>query len=418
MAKNLWKFERRERQAEGSRQPSETAQSASDAPSVGTELRECREARGEDLRYVAQMLRIRYPYLKAIEEGLVDDLPGPTYAVGFVRTYAEHLGLDAKDLVVRFKAEVEGLHSRSDLNFPAPIPEGKIPSGAIILVGIVVAALVYAVWIYASSNDKAVSEMAAPSPSSASSVADGGTDTVASSVAGAGQSAPAQDGSEAASDPGQKAATGAADKPADAPAPEKSTVATAGSESDGGAKTEPSTAPVAESQKTPEPAKNPEQTKDKDKKATAPPPPPDATANADAQSGDPVAVANAEPAATRTERGKVYGQENTGARIVLHAIADSWVEVRDKATDELLLTRVLFKGDSFRVPNRSGLSLLTGNAGGLRITVDDKEVSPIGAIGSVRRDVPLEPDRLTSSGGRDRNPNQSATTSVSGSSGQ
>jgi cytoskeleton protein RodZ len=93
---------------------------------------------------------------------------------------------------------------------------------------------------------------------------------------------------------------------------------------------------------------------------------------------------------------KVYGTENSGARIVIHAAADSWVEVRDSKSDELLLTRVLFKGDSYRVPDRAGLTLLTGNAGGLRIAVDGEDAPSIGPLGAVRRNVLLEPGPLKS----------------------
>lgn len=403
MAKNLWKFEPREKPAAEPFRPPEPVENLPKPQSVGTTLRECREERGEDLRYVAQMLRIRYPYLRAIEEGLVDELPGRTYAIGFVRTYAEHLGLDAKELVVRFKAEVEGLNSRSDLNFPAPIPEGKIPSGAILLVGIIVAALIYAVWIYASSKGEAVSERALQTSSSAGSALDQ-TSGVVESVAVEGKresktknAAGATDGKDG------KTASEVVGETAEGPAPEtpaaenKARVQVEGKE-----KTEIATAPGVEARKTEDGTK--------EKKANAGAPPPAPPARAKAPPGEQAVAAASEAGTARSGDRAVYGQENAGARIVLHAIADSWVEVRDKTTDELLLTRVLFKGESFRVPNRSGLSLLTGNAGGLRITVDGDEVSPIGSIGSVRRDVALEPDRLKSGKRRAKRPEQSATT--------
>ncbi|MCG8546566.1 MAG: helix-turn-helix domain-containing protein, partial [Alphaproteobacteria bacterium] len=144
-----------------------------DLQTVGTTLRLHREARGEELRYVAQVLRIRYPYLKAIEDGLIDELPGPTYAVGFVRTYAEHLGLDTEKMVAQFKAEVEGLNARADLHFPAPLPEGKIPSGAILLVAVVLAAMVYGAWIYLSSKDEQVAEIVPQLPNRISEIIKG-----------------------------------------------------------------------------------------------------------------------------------------------------------------------------------------------------------------------------------------------------
>ena len=92
---------------------------------------------------------------------------------------------------------------------------------------------------------------------------------------------------------------------------------------------------------------------------------------------------------------RVFGLENAGARIIIRAITDSWVEIRD-ASGALLLTRVLRVGDAYRVPDRSGLSLVTGNAGGLEFIVDDEPVPALGPIGSVRRNVSLDPALLKS----------------------
>jgi cytoskeleton protein RodZ len=83
----------------------------------------------------------------------------------------------------------------------------------------------------------------------------------------------------------------------------------------------------------------------------------------------------------------------SGARIVIRATDESWVQVRD-ADRNPIMTRVLARGDVYRVPNRPGLTLQAGNAGALEILVDGLAVPSIGPVGSVRRDVLLEPDRL------------------------
>src|SRR3546814_19173364 len=64
--------------------------------------------------------------------GQYENLPGPTYAVGFMRSYAEYLGLDGTQIVDRFKNEVEGLDSQTKLHLPTPAPEGKMPGGAVV----------------------------------------------------------------------------------------------------------------------------------------------------------------------------------------------------------------------------------------------------------------------------------------------
>ncbi len=116
-------------------------------------LKQTRERYGQSLRDVSANLRIRMAYLQAIENGRFRELPGPTYAVGFVRSYAEYLGLDAAEIVRRFKGEVEGLDHRTHLAFPEPVPEGKVPGGAIIIISLLVLVIGYGGWYAITSRD-------------------------------------------------------------------------------------------------------------------------------------------------------------------------------------------------------------------------------------------------------------------------
>jgi cytoskeletal protein RodZ len=391
MVKNLWKLDRSTQSDSpgGGTSPSQPADSS--YQTVGETLRQRREERGEDLRYVAQMLRIRYPYLKAIEDGRPDELPGPTYAVGFVRTYADHLGLDSEKLVNRFKIEAAGLQTRADLHFPAPLPEGKIPSGAVLVIAVVLAAVVYGAWIYMSSQDQQVAEIVPQLPNRISEIIKG-------KPAGQGAAAPAPAASSA---PSVAANTPSAppvqDKRPAAAAPEPAAAAPSSAAT-------PDTASAANAPSTPQqPASSgsmPDVSATTDSsESELPPVPSEVPSDQLAMRTDgqqPEASAGAASTLGGMPQPKVYGTENSSARIVIHAAADSWVEVRDSKSDELLLTRVLFKGDSYRVPDRAGLTLLTGNAGGLRIAVDGEDAPSIGALGAVRRNVLLEPGPLKS----------------------
>ena len=80
---------------------------------------------------------------------------------------------------------------------------------------------------------------------------------------------------------------------------------------------------------------------------------------------------------------------NPPGEVVIRATADSWIQIRD-ARQSVLLTRVLKAGESCRAPARTGLSMRTGNAGGLEITVDGVPAPPIGRRGMVRRNVALD----------------------------
>ncbi|MGI4810090.1 MAG: helix-turn-helix domain-containing protein [Janthinobacterium lividum] len=116
------------------------------ASRVGAELRAARLRLGWTLEEVAQGLRIRLPFLEAIEEGRIGDLPGSAYAVGFVRTYANSLGLDPDEVARRFRAEGHEVNRKTELAFPAPVPDRGVPAGAVVLLGLILAIGAYAVW--------------------------------------------------------------------------------------------------------------------------------------------------------------------------------------------------------------------------------------------------------------------------------
>jgi cytoskeleton protein RodZ len=73
---------------------------------VGEELRQARQRRAKSLRDVSNALKISTDYLTALEMSRFADLPSRVYAIGYVRSCAAYLGLDAKDLVARFKTEL------------------------------------------------------------------------------------------------------------------------------------------------------------------------------------------------------------------------------------------------------------------------------------------------------------------------
>lgn len=89
----------------------------------------------------------------------------------------------------------------------------------------------------------------------------------------------------------------------------------------------------------------------------------------------------------------VYGETEGASRVSIIARQATWVEISD-ADGSVLMTRLLRKGDIYQAPDRAGLTLVTGNAGGLEFRVDGESVPDIGSIGSVRRDVTLSPDTL------------------------
>ena len=85
-------------------------------------------------------------------------LPGNAYALAFVRTYAGTLGLDAEEMVRRFRAEAAGVRPRTELVFPVPMPERGLPAGAVVLLGLLLAIGAYAGWYRLSGEGRLPAE--------------------------------------------------------------------------------------------------------------------------------------------------------------------------------------------------------------------------------------------------------------------
>ncbi len=63
---------------------------------IGNSLREARSRREVGLPQAEQATKIRVKYLRALEDERFEQLPSDTYVKGFLRTYADYLGLDGQ----------------------------------------------------------------------------------------------------------------------------------------------------------------------------------------------------------------------------------------------------------------------------------------------------------------------------------
>lgn len=129
------------------------------ASSVGTLLCATRMRLGKDLQHIAEVLHIRYNFLVAIEDGRYEDLPGQAYAIGFVRAYADHLGLDGDEIVRRYKEESSGVQRKAAYEFPLPAADSGVPSGALLLCAVVVGMLAYGIWYSLAGSDRSAIQL-------------------------------------------------------------------------------------------------------------------------------------------------------------------------------------------------------------------------------------------------------------------
>ncbi len=258
---------------------------------VGEILRRTRVHYGQSLFQIEGVLRIRASQLEALEKGDISQLPGRVYAIGFVRSYSEYLGLDGDKMVHLFKEQSVGRKAKPDLSFPVPASESKVPN-AMIIAGSLFGFLVlvgFMSFVMFPQREKA---------------------DIAS-------------------------------------VPEKLT------------KSQLNEAPALVGDALPVPA-----------------------------------VAGQAPVAT-TATNTTPPETQAPApqptnRIVLEIVDASWVEIRN-ASGAAILRQVLKPGDVYLVPNESGLIMATGNAGGIKVKVDGREMPPLGETGQIKRKIPLNP---------------------------
>jgi cytoskeletal protein RodZ len=89
-------------------EPLDEEQVEAELPPVGEQLRAAREEKGLSLEDVAAQTRIPQRHLESIETGDWDNLPAPTYTIGFAKNYAAAVGLDRTEIGNQLREEMGG----------------------------------------------------------------------------------------------------------------------------------------------------------------------------------------------------------------------------------------------------------------------------------------------------------------------
>ena len=298
----------------------------SQTPSIGATLRAARLGRGEESSAVAAKLKMRRDQLEAIEEGDYARLPGRTYTLGFIRSYARYLELDDTALIQRFKDDegaAEDTTKPVELVFPEAPEVRHVPNGSIFVLALVLALVIYG-----------ISQLTMPSRPS-------------STVAKASQSA------DFSVDPLE--ATPAQTPLATSVVETAETTFVAG---DTGRR-------VAERDTL------------------------DAAALFQSATSGVVVAASPEVGAQTPSEKAI-----AGSRIVLTALEPTYVRIKDPRKPEgkgIFVDRILQTGESVSAPERAGLVMQTGNAGGLHVAVDGRSAGVMGKRGEVVTRIPLDP---------------------------
>ena len=367
---------------------------------IGETLRATRQRMGLDLQTVAAQLRIRYPHLQAMEVGRFEELPGRIYAIGFLRTYAEHLHLDPDAVVEAFKQETSAVQGPGRLVFPIPAPETRTPRGWLIVLCLIVAGGLYGGWYYSHNKARLAAELVSPPPADGSSA----PAAPAPAITPPANESPTSAAAVPPAPPNAGEALPDKAPPNNAPMPPPNAAAVQPAPTTAPVAPPAAVVPVAPAAVTAPPTAVAPLVSAPAPVAAAPPPP--ATAMAPkpspampaAEPAKPIA-ADVSSAATETSSSdrsatQTFGSTEGNVRVVLRAHGDSWIDVRGANNEVLFPGHVLHDGDIYRVPNRADAVLWTGNLGVLEVDVDGKTLPRLGQQGEARRNLSLDPKNL------------------------
>jgi len=399
------------------------------APSVGAIFRRRREEYGLAVDDIEAELCIRKGYLDAIETGDYDILPGTTYALGFVRAYADHIGLDAEQMVRRFKVEALGEPAPVQARAAAAAPARKRKFPAAAAGGAIAIAVVAGLggWTLSTMDfgeEIAVAPTAASDAASAEALpapiiqvaavdsgpagptapddrenaavppfavpapngqATAGADFVETEVGGdfrltpRPKGRPVPDGIVLAAPPTPTAQTTSSvpATPAAPPAPIPTAIARS-------APLPVAVAPVQQAAAAP-----PAETAPPAQQAAIPPAAAEKAKEPEKKAEEKVEKKPEQKSIVPDRPTVVYGTPGR-ARVAFTAVDTTRIRIHSTG-GEVLFDGVLLPGDVYRVPDRPGLMLMTESAGGLKFTVDGSRAPAIGPRGALRHNVFLNP---------------------------
>jgi len=144
-------------------------QDTANIPSVGEQLRMAREKMKLSLEDVASQTRIPRRHLENLEIGEWEQLPAPTYTIGFAKSYASAVGLDRTAIGEQLRDEIGGVRvaqSAPEVFEPAD-PARTMPKWLVIgaIVAVILVALLFS-WL----NNPAGQQPDEPSPATAAVV--------------------------------------------------------------------------------------------------------------------------------------------------------------------------------------------------------------------------------------------------------
>jgi len=336
---------------------------------IGKILQTERREQGLTRQEISSQLRIAERYLKNIEIGNADELPAMAYVIGYVRTYANFLKLDAASLCAELKTSLSAQESRPQYEFINQKFQHKSTAGRTALAALVAGVVFYGGWyaMTTSPSDPAIG-------TTADQVPEVQFDTVANIEIDTAAGVTGENANKDVLTPNVE--TGNETVIADAQ-PAVTEVLP-----------ETSTLPVSETQDTAVVVAS----------AAAPTATPVATDDLPKVDAVVVETTVTETASVATPASGDADNSVTAAiatnripekEITVLATANSWVEVT-RADGSVVSQRLMRKGETYIVPGGEDLFLTTGNAGGLEIKLGLSDAVTLGGWGETLSELPLD----------------------------
>ncbi len=146
------------------REVANVADDLASAETLGAALRAARRRQAIDVETVAADLKIREKHIRALEDGDFEALPSLPYALGFVRSYADYLSMDAVQCLRRYKEEQPTRPDKKTFKFPEARDEVRLPQGSIFILAVLLGAGIYGGWYLSVKADRLVMSRVPPVP--------------------------------------------------------------------------------------------------------------------------------------------------------------------------------------------------------------------------------------------------------------
>ena len=363
---------------------------------VGSLLREARVKAGLSVIQISELTRITKGHITALEANDFERLPGIAYIPGFIRNYCKVVGLNPAPFIAAYKTTTNPVLDKPEYKFPVQALVPKM-AGSMVAMFVVVAGLAgYIGWNFMQENAARPQQVASLDNGELSLVERFDQteavepealtpEPVASQAALTPQPSPAllpSDGPDAGKPDGEAPADAplaVAQNPA--PTPDDDKILPVQTEQAVPEDVTPAPA-SATAEKTPlATAVEPEI-----KLADAPSTPP-------VIAGDPVSMSDTKNRSISGTSAQALSRAPM-SEIIISASATSWIEIA-KANGEIVVSKLLRKGDQFVATADTDLFLSTGNAGGIQLAIGEQPAVQIGRVGEIIRDLALSRDGLS-----------------------